>query len=88
MKRNAVRSHPADNVATLLCDVAAGASVSWDGEASITTRESVPEGHKVALDGIPPGEAVRKYGHPIGTADREIAAGEHVHTHNLARAED
>jgi len=88
MKRNAVRIHPADNVATLLCDVAAGASVSWDGEKSITTRESVPEGHKLALGGIPLGAAVRKYGHPIGTAGRDIAAGEHVHTHNLARAED
>jgi altronate hydrolase len=88
MKRNAVQIHPSDNVATVLCDVAAGASVSWDGEESITARESVPEGHKLALGEISPGEVVRKYGHPIGKADRAIAAGEHVHTHNLARAED
>ena len=30
------------------------------------------------------GEAVIKYGSPIGLATAEIAAGAHVHTHNLA----
>ena len=30
------------------------------------------------------GEPVVKYGSPIGTASADIAAGSHVHTHNLA----
>jgi len=32
------------------------------------------------------GEAVVKYGSPIGTASADIAAGAHVHTHNVASA--
>lgn len=45
---------------------------------------AVPVGHKVALHAIGTGDAVRKYGHVIGYATADIAAGEHVHTHNLA----
>ncbi len=50
-------------------------------------RDEVPAGHKVALREIPRGEQVRKYGQVIGVATSDIAAGEHVHTHNLAFAE-
>ena len=42
------------------------------------------DGHKYALRPIAAGENVIKYGMPIGHATRDIAAGEHVHTHNLA----
>ena len=42
------------------------------------------DGHKYALREIAAGEDVVKYGMPIGHATRAIAAGEHVHTHNLA----
>ena len=47
---------------------------------------SLRNGHKYALRDIKKGEAVIKYGYPIGTAAADIAAGEHVHTHNLATA--
>ncbi len=40
-------------------------------------------GHKFALRDIAEGETVVKYGMPIGVATRPVAAGEHVHTHNL-----
>lgn len=40
-------------------------------------------GHKSALCDIKAGENVIKYGFPIGHATQDIAAGEHVHTHNL-----
>jgi altronate hydrolase len=53
----------------------------------VAARESIPVGHKVALVEIAEGECVRKYGHPIGIASRRIAAGEHVHLHNLALEE-
>ncbi len=35
---------------------------------------------------IPEGQGVLKYGHFIGEATQDIAAGEHVHVHNLAFA--
>src|SRR5204862_141878 len=40
-------------------------------------------GHKVAVHAIPDGSSVRKYGQVIGFAKGNIAAGDHVHTHNL-----
>ena len=41
------------------------------------------DGHKYALRDIRQGENVIKYGQPIGHATRDIAKGEHVHSHNL-----
>ena len=41
------------------------------------------DGHKYALVSIKAGENVIKYGSPIGPATVDIAAGEHVHTHNV-----
>ncbi len=49
----------------------------------MTAAGPVPRGHKVALVDLPEGAAVRKYGQTIGIASRPIAAGEHVHEHNL-----
>ncbi|AEJ40153.1 altronate hydrolase [Sulfobacillus acidophilus TPY] len=50
----------------------------------ISVQEAVPEGHKVALKTIRPGQAVYKYGHPIGVAKSAIEPGQWVHAHNLA----
>ena len=50
---------------------------------TLVPRGEVPAGHKIALRDIAAGEAVVKYGWPIGTASREIRAGEWVHVHNL-----
>jgi altronate hydrolase len=71
-----------DNVATALEALAAGATVQV-GDASITLLDDIPRGHKVALRAIASGDAVVKYGSPIGTASQAIAAGAHVHTHNV-----
>ncbi|MBO0802880.1 MAG: altronate dehydratase [Nocardiopsaceae bacterium] len=43
----------------------------------------VPRGHKVALRDVAEGAPVRKYGQVIGAASAPIAAGDHVHVHNL-----
>lgn len=43
-------------------------------------------GHKTALCDIKKGEKVIKYGFPIGEATEDIAAGSHVHSHNLRTA--
>jgi len=71
---------PRDDVAVALHVVAAGEVVA----PGVVAASDIPAGHKVALRAIAAGEAVRKYGWPIGHATRGIAAGEHVHSHNLA----
>ena len=48
-----------------------------------TVRVCVQTGMKYALRPIEKGEAVIKYGQPIGYALCDIAEGEPVHTHNL-----
>lgn len=72
-----------DNVATALEALDAGRVLDING-ASITTTEPIASGHKVALRNIAAGEAVIKYGSPIGLASANIAAGAHVHTHNVS----
>jgi altronate hydrolase len=72
-----------DNVATALEPLDTGQTVRA-GEASIVVLEPVPRGHKVAVRTIARGEAVVKYGSPIGTASADIAPGAHVHIHNVA----
>jgi hypothetical protein len=74
-----------DNVATVLVGVAAHEEVVCDQGSVVVAREEIPAGHKVALVEIAEGEGIRKYGHRIGTAERRIAAGEHVHVHNLSK---
>ena len=75
----------ADNVATALEPLDAGRIVDLGG-STVTIAEAIPRGHKVALRAIPAGERVIKYGSPIGSASTDIAAGTHVHTHNVASA--
>jgi altronate dehydratase len=73
---------PHDNVATALEPLSAGAAIAAGGE-TVTLVEAIPRGHKVALRSIRAGEPVIKYGSAIGSASRDIAAGAHVHVHNL-----
>jgi hypothetical protein len=49
----------------------------------IVTTHTIPLGHKVAARDIHSGEKIVKYGAPIGSAIANIAAGDHVHLHNL-----
>lgn len=69
-----------DDVAVALRDLAAGE------EVGIRVAEAIPKGHKVALRAIFAGEKVHKFGFPIGSALADIAAGAHVHSHNLGTA--
>jgi altronate dehydratase len=72
-----------DNVATALQALEPGRELPL-GVDVVSVREAVPSGHKIALRLIHAGEAVIKYGSPIGLATADIPAGAHVHTHNLA----
>ena len=77
-----VRINPADTVAVALAPLKAGETVSF-GDGTVTLRDDLPMGHKAALRDIRKGEAVIKYGYPIGEATEDIPAGGHVHVHNL-----
>lgn len=72
-----------DNVAVALCDLKAGQEVTLTDGHALTLLEDIYFGHKVAVRTIPLGEKVLKYGLPIGSATRNIAAGEHVHVQNM-----
>ncbi|HEX4510328.1 MAG TPA: altronate dehydratase family protein [Burkholderiaceae bacterium] len=78
-----LRLHPTDNVSVARIGVAAGDGVDVAGGGCLEALQDVPPGHKVATCAIPAGGIVLKYGQPIGVATRAIAAGEHVHSHNL-----
>jgi len=73
---------PEDNVCVAARSLAAGETVRLGGRA-ITLAEAIAIGHKIAVRDIAAGETVLKYGAPIGSATRAIAAGGHVHTQNL-----
>lgn len=76
----------ADNVATCLADMRAGEEATVEIDAtrrSVTLQDDIPFGHKVALTDIPAGEDIVKYAEIIGLASKPIAAGEHVHIHNV-----
>ncbi|OXC76777.1 UxaA family hydrolase [Caballeronia sordidicola] len=57
---------------------------TWLAAEGVAISGLIPPGHKVATRSIEQGKAVRRYGQIIGFASRPIAAGEHVHTHNLS----
>ena len=80
-----IRIHPDDNVAVALRDLKAGEQLSADG-LCVTAAEDIARGHKIALREIAEGEAVVKYGNPIGLARADIPAGAWVHVHNVRTA--
>jgi altronate hydrolase len=83
---NVLRIHADDNVVMALHELDCGSPLQWEHlheESGLTVHEAVPFGHKVATAPIAEGDAVIKYGAPIGVARQDIAAGEHVHVHNL-----
>lgn len=79
----ALRLDEADNVATALRDLSAGAVPRIAGCDAPTLVDAIARGHKFALSTIGAGEHAVKYGQAIGVALSEIAPGAHVHLHNL-----
>jgi altronate hydrolase len=78
----AVHLRPEDNVAIAARPLPQGLEVEFQGER-LRVAGRVNLGHKLALRTIPKGQAVYKYGQVIGFASQDIAAGEHVHVHNV-----
>src|SRR5256885_4726473 len=54
-----------------------------DVAVALRDLPGVPRGHKVAVRDLAEGAVVRKYGQIIGVTTAPVAAGSHVHTHNL-----
>jgi altronate hydrolase len=78
----AIQLHESDDVVVLKQIVQAGDTIAI-GPRELRVGQRVGPGHKLALKEIADGAPVRKYGQIIGFAQGRIAAGEHVHTHNL-----
>lgn len=75
------RIHSSDNVATLLDDAEPG-RIECIGQMTVDAKDAIRLGHKIALNDIREGEPIIKFGISIGTASREILAGQWVHLHN------
>ena len=76
-----IRLNPLDDVLIARQSLPEGLNLAAEG---ILVLQPVPAGHKVAARDIAQGEPLRRYGQIIGFASKAIAAGEHVHVHNLA----
>jgi altronate hydrolase len=79
-----IRLHLNDNVQIARAVIGQGQACDAQG---LLARAEIPAGHKVAVRRIAAGEQIRKYDTVIGLAARDIEAGEHVHTHNVALTE-
>ncbi len=82
----AIQLESMDNVATLVTDVPQDTPITVQSPAAnfvIMTLEPVPFGHKIALTNILKGQAIVKYGRPIGRATGDIRRGGLVGVHNI-----
>jgi galactarate dehydratase len=68
-----IRISTDDNVAIVVNDFGLPAGTTFP--CGLKLIERVPQGHKVALADIGEGDAIKRYGHVIGTATRAIAKG-------------
>lgn len=71
-----------DNIAVCLTDLDSGDVISQD-DITITVKNKIARGHKIATKEIAKGEGIIKYGERMGHAVTPISIGEHVHVHNI-----
>lgn len=87
--KKAILLHEADDdVGVTAMDLKAGEvvlAVTLEGETvtEIKLVDDVPLSHKVAMRAMAAKKNVIEYGRPIGYASVDIAAGAHVHVHNI-----
>jgi altronate hydrolase len=79
----AIIVHPRDNVAVVKRETSAGLELALPGGQVITLKETVPPGHRFAIENIPAGEFVLQYGQPIGTS-RGISEGQRISVENMS----
>lgn len=81
----AVMVSPKDNVVTVVTNVRDSEEVTYEADSeprTVTARQSVSFGHKIAISHIVKGGDIIKYGQIIGRAAADIEPGHWVHTHN------
>jgi hypothetical protein len=71
----ALRLRETDDVAVIKRPVRAGTEL-YNDSCRITTTRDIPAGHKMAIQPIPDGAPVKKYGQVIGFAKGDIAPGD------------
>jgi altronate dehydratase small subunit len=84
--KRALIMHLSDNVATAVEEISPGDEVRVPAGkefCALRAAEAIPFGFKIALQDIPRGEIIRKYGETIGKASAPIVKGALVHIHNL-----
>ncbi|WP_159523408.1 UxaA family hydrolase [Sunxiuqinia indica] len=81
MAADFIKINALDNVVIALKDFSQGEVIEVDNQQIIVLAD-IPSGHKIAVNAIPEGENIIKYGVPIGHATKEIKVGEQVHVQN------
>ncbi|MCA3642586.1 MAG: altronate dehydratase [Methylobacterium sp.] len=76
-----LRLHASDNVVIAVDLLPEGQIIE-----AVRVKARIPRGHKLAMKGIAPGEAVLKFGQIIGFASAPIEPGDWIHEHNCAFA--
>ncbi len=71
-----------DNVGVACKDLAAGTELGID-ENTVTLPGDVELGHKLARTALAEGDKIIKWGAEIGSVTQAVAAGGHVHLHNM-----
>jgi len=83
MARLTIQIKEQDNVAVAVHDLPAGTVV----ESGVTTRQPIPQAHKIALRDIPAGGEIIRYGVTLGYAKDLIPAGSWISEHMLTLPE-
>jgi altronate hydrolase len=79
-----IRLHANDDVLIATQQLIPGTLIESE---NVTVRDLIPPGHKLAARDLKTNAAVRRYNQIIGFAKADIAAGQHVHAHNLGMGE-
>ncbi len=86
MNINALLMDERDNVVTCVAAVSKGSRIVYrkSGEVcALTAQDDIPYCHKAALEDLPQGAEVRKYGEMIGQTTAPIGKGRWVNHENV-----
>ncbi|MGE3314900.1 MAG: UxaA family hydrolase [Planctomycetaceae bacterium] len=82
-----LRLHSDDNIAIARRSVPKGTSVLVEEAGEVRTNDAIDIGHKVAIQSLPRGTGVRKFGQVIGFTTEDVRPGDWIHSHNLTAGE-
>jgi galactarate dehydratase len=79
VQNNFIKINEKDNVAITVTAITTGTVIL----ENIVANQPIPQGHKIALCDIPKGEAIVRYGIPLGYALQSIQKGDWINEHML-----